>query len=480
MRTRAIWLAAAAGTCLVLVGAAQIDLPTPTSPLPLFWFGLIITGLCALAAIATVVIGARVGQPQLAILGAGLYAASLFPFVHVLVLPGVIWHSETNLLSLGAWMGSVAGLAIAWPALSRTTGLGRAILARSTRYAIGSMAATSVLAALLVWQPDLLPAAKSDSWWALGGSTLACVGWLALAFRQVELFEVGRRWASVAAAAGLTWLGASAVFFLLPGASDTGVWAVHIIDGFGVLGAATGLTISHADNRNLTAVFAPVLNRDPAVALRLGVTPQVGQLVAMLDDKDANTSGHVTRVAELTMRLAERAGIGGTRLRNIGLAALLHDIGKLKVPTEILTKPGSLTNEEFELIRQHPVWGEEILRTDPLLADVATLVRSHHERVDGRGYPDGLVGDEVTLDMALVSVCDSWDAMVQTRHYREGMTTDRARSIFFEHAGTQWPTEAVLLLFDYLDSDPSLDGLFGDLIAPEHHVCAEALDGLIA
>jgi HD-GYP domain-containing protein (c-di-GMP phosphodiesterase class II) len=300
-----------------------------------------------------------------------------------------------------------------------------------------------------------------------------------LAARQIELFEVGRRKASLAAALGFSWLGASSLIWFISGPSDAVVWLAHLLDASGVLAAAAGLVLGHRSNRAVTTVLAPILNRDPAVALRLGITPQIESFVARIETKDVSTAGHVTRVAELAMRLGERGGIGGDRLRTIGLAALLHDIGKIRVPTEILTKPDKLTDEEFAIIKRHPEWGQEILDSDSLLAPVGRLVRGHHERVDGRGYPDGLSGDAVTLDMGLVAVTDSWDAMVQNRHYRAGMSHDQARAIFVEHAGAQWPTRAVELLLEHLDEEGQLDAVFADLLTESNgHVCDDALAGL--
>jgi HD-GYP domain-containing protein (c-di-GMP phosphodiesterase class II) len=231
----------------------------------------------------------------------------------------------------------------------------------------------------------------------------------------------------------------------------------------------------------LTEVFAPVINRDPIVALRLGVTPQVDEFLASLRDKDAPTRGHVIRVAELAMTLGMRAGFKADRLRTLGLAALMHDIGKIRVDHAILTKNGPLTDAEYDEIKLHTVIGERMLSGDEMLRPASRLVRSHHERVDGTGYPDGLGGSDVGLDIGIIAVSDAWDAMVQTRHYRAGMSEADARRILVDGAGTQWPAAAVELLLAELDDGWELRGVFAGVgwTDADQVVCADTLVGLV-
>jgi HD-GYP domain-containing protein (c-di-GMP phosphodiesterase class II) len=186
------------------------------------------------------------------------------------------------------------------------------------------------------------------------------------------------------------------------------------------------------------------------VALELGLTPIVHRFVAALEQKDPVTREHVVRVAELAMRCGKRAGFGPDRLRALGLGALLHDIGKLNAPLEILSKPGALTEDEFEVMKLHTVWGQAMLDPWPMLAPAACLVRWHHERADGRGYPDAIIADELPLEVGLISVCDAWDAMTSDRPYREGMEEALAMHILHDGAGAQWRADAVRILTDEL------------------------------
>jgi HD-GYP domain-containing protein (c-di-GMP phosphodiesterase class II) len=232
-----------------------------------------------------------------------------------------------------------------------------------------------------------------------------------------------------------------------------GFWTAHILDIGGVAGAAVALAVGYRSQRSITKLVAPVLTRDPLLALDLGLSPAVHRFVGLLDRKDPVTKEHVTRVGELAVRAGERAGIRGTRLRNLGLAALLHDIGKLEIPEQILTKPCALTDDEMEVMRTHPAIGERLMLSEYELAPAASFVRSHHERHDGRGYPDGLRGNQIPLEVGIISTCDAFDAMCHTRHYRQGMGPEKAIAVLSEHAGSQWNAEAVALVVATIHSD---------------------------
>jgi HD-GYP domain-containing protein (c-di-GMP phosphodiesterase class II) len=158
------------------------------------------------------------------------------------------------------------------------------------------------------------------------------------------------------------------------------------------------------------------------------------------------------------------------------VAALLHDIGKLVTPAEILAKPGRLTDEELYVMREHALRGAELLTPHRSLRLAAPLVRGHHERVDGRGYPDGLEGDEIPPEVGIISVCDAWDAMTSERPYRAAMDPDRAAAILREHAGAQWDAWLVELLLDEVDGHgPPSGEPFPQLRPGFAAVCEDAL-----
>lgn len=143
--------------------------------------------------------------------------------------------------------------------------------------------------------------------------------------------------------------------------------------------------------------------------------------VRALDLRDKETEGHSKRVMESSLRLARHMGIEGAELEHIRRGALLHDIGKLGIPDEILHKPGKLTSHEFEVIKQHPVWAHAMLRDIEYLQKDLDIPYYHHEKWDGTGYPFGLKADQIPLSARIFSVVDVWDAMTSDRPYRKGL-----------------------------------------------------------
>ena len=145
---------------------------------------------------------------------------------------------------------------------------------------------------------------------------------------------------------------------------------------------------------------------------------EVRALLHRLDRHDRSTEEHTRRVATWAVAIGEALGLRGGRLRELALAGILHDIGKLSVPHAILAKPGTLTDEEMDVIRRHPVWGDELLAQLGHPERIRRWVRGHHERLDGSGYPDGLVGSRLDLQTRILAVADVYDALVSPRVYR--------------------------------------------------------------
>ena len=166
-------------------------------------------------------------------------------------------------------------------------------------------------------------------------------------------------------------------------------------------------------------------------------------LTATIDAKDPYTCGHSRRVAMISKRLAEKCGLAPAKVQQIYLAGLLHDIGKIGVPESTLCKPGRLTDEEYELIKRHPGIGAKILGGIRQLDDVILGILCHHERLDGKGYPQGLKGDEVPLDARIIGMADCFDSMTSDRIYRSAMPLEAVVEEIRRNAGTQFDPDVV-------------------------------------
>jgi HD-GYP domain-containing protein (c-di-GMP phosphodiesterase class II) len=164
----------------------------------------------------------------------------------------------------------------------------------------------------------------------------------------------------------------------------------------------------------------------------------------MIEADDAYTGSHSRDVVELVLAVSDRLGLNPDDLRMAEFTALLHDVGKLRIPSTVINKPGPLDDEERALMNTHTVLGQEMLeRAGGLLGDVGPLVRSCHEHWDGNGYPDGLAGEDIPLVARIVCTCDAWNAMTTDRSYRRALSLEDAAAELRKCAGTQFDPAVV-------------------------------------
>ncbi len=166
-------------------------------------------------------------------------------------------------------------------------------------------------------------------------------------------------------------------------------------------------------------------------------------LARSVEEKDEATQGHCSRIERLALHTGERLGLTGDQLITLSYAAYLHDVGKVKVPDDILNKPDSLTDEEWKEMRKHPDYGAEMLKEKEFLREAAEVVRAHHERYDGTGYPRGLQGEEIPIEARIIAVVDAYDAMTSDRPYRPAMSKEEALEELKKNAGTQFDPRVV-------------------------------------
>jgi HD-GYP domain-containing protein (c-di-GMP phosphodiesterase class II) len=178
----------------------------------------------------------------------------------------------------------------------------------------------------------------------------------------------------------------------------------------------------------------------------------VGALAAALEAKDAYTGNHAQTIADFAIAVGDELGLEGRELRATRMGALLHDVGKIGIPESILNKPGPLTDDEFTVMKRHTLIGADIISGIPGMEEVVGLVRSSHERWDGRGYPDGLQGNEVPRGAYVIAVCDAYHAMTEDRVYRTAMSIEGAMTELRRCSGSQFMPAAVEALARVVES----------------------------
>ena len=149
-------------------------------------------------------------------------------------------------------------------------------------------------------------------------------------------------------------------------------------------------------------------------------------MASVVEARDTYTGGHLWRVSQFANLLATKAGLSPNEVSQVALGGFLHDLGKVGVPDAILIKPGKLTEQEYDIIKTHPVIGAHLICEHPLGELAHDPIRHHHERMNGKGYPDGLRGNAISIDARIISIVDAFDAMTSTRSYRKGMPIDIA------------------------------------------------------
>jgi len=213
-------------------------------------------------------------------------------------------------------------------------------------------------------------------------------------------------------------------------------------------GATLPLTGSSRELDMLTETFNALMASvaSAEAETEAAYTAAIRALATALDARDPYTAGHSERVSVLSVAIGRTLQLSPDELEVLRLGALLHDIGKIGVPDDVLRKPSALTSSEYDTIKQHTVLGARILRTVPFLAPHIPIVELHHERPDGNGYPHGLIGDDIPLAARIVHVADAYDAMTNARAYRPGRPSHEALSELWNASGTEFHAEIVSAL----------------------------------
>lgn len=176
-----------------------------------------------------------------------------------------------------------------------------------------------------------------------------------------------------------------------------------------------------------------------------------------VEAKDLYTKGHSERVAKYSEMIARKMGYSDDDAKTLYIMALMHDVGKIGIPDAIINKPGALTDEEFKIVKSHPVIGADILKEVDAFEKISEIALNHHERVDGKGYPNGLTRNEISDEVAIVSVADAYDAMTSRRSYRDIMGQAEVRAEIKKGIGTQFKKQQAEAMLEIIDADKSYE-----------------------
>jgi hypothetical protein len=433
-------------------------------------FGFLAFGSLAAAgaALALTIVGARRRDGRTVLLGTAFSVMTGILAVHGLATPGILTGQNGVIAFSGAAVLPVGGAVLALsalPTLRRPTAV-RPLLC------LQGVLLLSVIALGLVGilVPESVPAVPET------GSTpavlLLAVGLCffgAIAVRAVRTYTLTRRRADLVVVVGIVWLGVALVSQLLLSYLELGWWIGHAMELMGVLmvGVPVALDVHRgAASRPLTG---DLRGAELVAAEEAYLGSNVRALMSHLAGKDAYTEVHTRGVALRAVQVGEELGLSPGRLRSLAIGGLLHDMGKLSVPDEILQKPGALTEDEYAVIRCHPEWGRALVQElGGFPAEVERLVVDHHERLDGSGYPRGLRGESLDLETRILAVCDVFDALMSQRVYREAWTEEAALTLLHEQSGTAFDPRCVEALERVLEAERAVRGRSVQLVREPH------------
>jgi putative nucleotidyltransferase with HDIG domain len=300
-----------------------------------------------------------------------------------------------------------------------------------------------------------LPLTVAPSSYLLASLSIACL--IFAAARQWRAFWRERLPLQGALAAAFPLLALAQMAMVLAPAWTPAWWEYHLLMLVAVVLALRALAMEHVRGRSLRFILEAALDLQVRAELEIDRVEEIAILAAAIEAKDRDTRGHTARVAELTVVIARELGMPSPALRSLARAGLLHDLGKLQIPDEILVKPGPLTDEEWVVMKKHPQMGVDILGRLGKFEDEARIVLSHHERMDGSGYPGGLVAGAIPLGARILAVADTYDVLVSDRPYRKARSREQAVLIMREESGHHLYAPAVDALLDILSSQESSD-----------------------
>lgn len=418
------------------------------------------TALAALVCLLIIISAPTIRETRTIFLILAFTTISAVLLAHAMTTPGTLGHSENKAIHASAALSLVGGAFFA--AMSATP----MPLRPRLNAKLASRALVMVMVSLLLLYVSVAVAKTGwfDGWpsprvgsvffdWPLASKALSVAlatpvlilfGFAGLRyFRAWRLTGQTSQWGLVVAL-GLLMETEVGIAFAAPW--SLAWWYSHVLVVGSVAVLVASLAYEWRRAGSLRLFSHALLVQDGLNLVRRGYGPAVRELTVALSQKDPYTRGHTSRVAQYAYAIGQELDLPESRLEQLTLMGELHDIGKIGVPDRILLKPGALTAEEFELIKNHTVRGWLITKNIPNLRAALDGVRHHHERLDGKGYPDGLVDEQLSTEVRCLSVADVFDALTSSRSYRPAMEIAQAVRIVQEGARTAYDPRCVAAL----------------------------------
>jgi HD-GYP domain-containing protein (c-di-GMP phosphodiesterase class II) len=402
--------------------------------------------MASVAALALTVVGVRRQDGRVVLVGSAFTVMAALLAIHGLATPGVVIGDNGVIALTGAATLPVGGAVLALsalPGLRRPQGI-RSLLVLQVVALVGVIGLGVVGMAV----PSLVPAVPEP---ASPSAVIALVVgaflYSLLILRALKTYLLTQRITDLAVVVGVAWLTAALPPALLLNYTDLGWWLGHGFELVGIVIVGTAVAIDLSRSVQSRPLVGDLRAAELVAKEEAFLGTRVHALMQRLAEKDESTEEHTRRVAMRAVQVGEELGLPPGRLRALAIGGLLHDIGKLSVPTRILQKPAALEEDEFAVIKRHPDWGIKLLRElGGFNSSAQELVHSHHERLDGKGYPRGLSASSIGLDTRILTVCDVYDALVSPRVYRAAWSQEAALALLRDESGSAFDERCVAAL----------------------------------
>lgn len=416
--------------------------------LPRFHFYVISPTLLALAisAIAVGWTGIRLRDMSALMLALAIFSLNGFFLIHALSTPGFIIDDQYHLAGVASQIAmTTCAIWIFLSTLSPENAFIQKLSRHRKRVVVGWVAFTLLMIIGALVNPDIsdfVPIDLEPLNYAMALITVLLYLWAAKQYFQQ--FRVVRFPLHAAIVFGSVLLAITECVMVTTMMWTLAWWLYHAVLAVSALLLLYGIIAQYRSNLSVTQTYdqanKPSLTRG---RLRISISSSMQKLIEATETKDEYTAGHNYRVAMYGVQLAQAMNLDAELLRALARGGLIHDVGKIQIPGEILNKPGKLDADERAVIEQHPVIGYEMCKYIGFMTEELSVIRHHHEKWDGTGYPDKLKGEEISLPARILAIADVYDALTSRRSYREPWPQERALQVIVEGSGTHFDPECV-------------------------------------
>ncbi|MEF3302362.1 HD-GYP domain-containing protein [Paenibacillus sp. GYB003] len=412
---------------------------------------LLATVIALLAGVA----GSRLRNIEVSFLSLAFISLAEMFTVHGFSTPGLVM-GPSSLTGISAQLSVL--LAALWLALS-TLSSDHPVVVRLSRWknslvpvwtiALGLFAAAGIAFPGIV---DIVPWNRNPLKAVVVVATIALN--LVTIYRYYQSYRYSRFPLQLSIVYSSAWLIAAQLIMVSGQTWMLSWWLYHFLLLGSMIVMIVGLVLQYASKKSIVGALKALFTQDPIERITNSISPSVKALVLATETKDSYTAGHNFRVTMYALRLAEEMQATPEQLRALAQGAIVHDVGKINVPDSILNKPGKLTDEERAVIEQHPVKGYELCRNLGFMKEELEIIRHHHERWDGSGYPDRLRGEQIPLLARIIAVADVYDALTSNRSYRQARSHDETLTFLIEQKEKHFDPDCVDAWVRLCERDP--------------------------